>query len=217
MQTRTKYIEQLQEITHTITSLAEKAASDTRDAALALGGDEQARARVLEQADQTRRMQRSLETLCLDTMLLQQPLVAGDLRLVTGAFRVVGDLAHIDAMARDLALFSPASQSPTVTEAHTLFHTVSNQVAHMIAQSVIAFLNIDETLAQEVFVSDNTIDAAYHRVESLVIDGIRNQEEDAACLLEVMMQAKYFERMADDTERIARWVHFRQTGEHPLS
>ena len=92
MQTRSKYLKQLEGLEASLARLAEKAAADVRAAGASLSGEEgaaEAAEAVLAGASVERRLRAEIERACLDIMLLQQPLVADDLRLVSGAFRAV--------------------------------------------------------------------------------------------------------------------------------
>ena len=106
MQTRTKYLEKLEDLSALLGQLGEKSVLDVRAVGRALAGEEQAAEGVVAGDKASRHLRSAIEDRCLDIMLMQQPLVADDLREVTGAFRIVSDLAHIEEMARDVAYLS---------------------------------------------------------------------------------------------------------------
>ncbi len=93
--------------------LGEKTVADVRAAGLALAGDAGAAEGVFQGREAEKRLQSAIESSCFDAMLLQQPLVAGDLRFVSGVFRIVSDLTHIGAMTRDVC--SPPSRAAAST------------------------------------------------------------------------------------------------------
>lgn len=149
-------------------------------------------------------------------MLMQQPLVADDLRYVSGSFRLVSDLAHIDSKARDVAYLATQIPHEAASAIETEIATASGKVACMVKTALESFADADRDRAEEVFASDDEVDALYERAEQVVVDLIRRGDADATHLPELLMAAKYFERMGDDAERIAKWTIFRITGTHDL-
>lgn len=216
MQTRTKYVEQLERLEGLTQRLAAKAVADVQALGRALAGDADAVEGVLQGSKAGRRLRGAIEDECLDIMLMQQPLVADDLRLVSGTFRIVSDMAHIDEMARDAAFL--AQQVPVDVTAHVgpQLQEAAAKVSQMVGSAASAFLAPDEALARSVFSMDDEVDALYARCEETVVSLIRSGENDARHLPELLMVAKYFERMGDDAQRVAGWAVFRVTGEHAL-
>lgn len=217
MQTRSKYLHQLEELEGYIEKLGSMAVDDIHAVGLALTGDAAAAQGVLDGAKASRRLRSAIEDGCMDIMLMQQPLVADDLRRVTGSFRIVSDLAHIDEMARDIAYLSTQIPRETASQLDGPFFSSVNRVADMVSRAVRAFADSDEAGAREVFTLDDEVDALYRTAENTVVDLIRKGDADATHLPELLMVAKYFERMGDDAERIADWAVFRVTGEHTVN
>ncbi len=218
MQTRSKYLKQLEGLEDSLTRLAEKAAADVRAAGRALSGDADAASAVLEGGEVERSLRGEIERACLDIMLLQQPLVAGDLRFVSGAFRAVSDIAHVDSMARDVA-FLATNIPPAETEGlNDTFAALSERTATMVEDAFAAFLAASEDQAHSVYAMDDEVDGLYRQAEDIVVDRIRASAagSDVACLPELLMAAKYFERIGDDAQRLAAWAVFRATGEHEV-
>ena len=149
-------------------------------------------------------------------MLMQQPLVADDLRYVSGSFRLVSDLAHIDSKSRDVAYLATQIPHEAASAIEAEIATASGKVAYMVKTALESFADADRNRAEEVFASDDEVDALYERAEQVVVDLIRKGDADATHLPELLMVAKYFERMGDDAERIAKWTIFRLTGTHDL-
>ena len=211
MITRSEFRHQLEEIDETLGRFSEKTAKDIRALSLALAGDE-----VLGGAKSERRLRTAIEEGCLDIMLLQQP-IAGDLRFVSGSFRLVSDLTHIDEMSRDVAYLAkslPAEVSAKLKE-HLDF--AADRVATMVEEAVEAFRTTDVDKARGVFAMDDDIDDVYLAAEGVVIDLIKASETRAKYLPELLMVAKYFERMGDDAVRIADWAVFRATGAREMT
>ena len=186
-------------------------------AGLALAkGDVEAAEEVISGEMRMRRLRATIEDTCLDIMLMQQPLVADDLRYVSGSFRLVSDLAHIDSKSRDVAYLATQIPHEAASAIETEIATASGKVAYMVKTALESFADVDRDRAEEVFAFDDEVDALYERAEQVVVDLIRKGDADATHLPELLMAAKYFERMGDDAERIAKWTIFRLTGTHDL-
>ena len=216
MAIRTKYIQQLEELTESVRRMSDQAAANIRATALALAGDAGAAEGIMQGATASNRLRTAIETGCLDAMLLQQPIVAGDLRFVTGAFRVVSDLTHVDAMTRDIAYLSQSIPQETTAKIAPELAEAAEKVAAMVESATAAFLASDADAARDVYAADDAVDALYHKAESAVVEMIRATYDDAAHLPELLMVSKYYERMGDDAQRIAAWAVFRVTGEHEV-
>lgn len=216
MITRSEFRHQLEEIDETLGRFSEKTAKDIRALALALAGDADTIDEVLGGSKSERRLRTAIEDGCLDIMLLQQP-IAGDLRFVSGSFRLVSDLTHIDEMSRDVAYLAkslPAEVSAKLKE-HLDF--AADRVATMVEEAVEAFRTTDVDKARGVFAMDDDIDDVYLAAEGVVIDLIKASVTRAKYLPELLMVAKYFERMGDDAVRIADWAVFRATGAREMT
>ena len=217
MATRTKFLKQLADMESLLERFGEKAAADTRAAGLAATGDKGAETGILEGRKAAERLRSQLESLCLDTMLMQQPLVGEDLRFVSASFRIVSDLAQADSMTRDVAfIFSEMEGVPHGALDET-FSAMSDRAADMVEQAVASFVHSDVARAREVIVADDEVDALYAAAEAKVVELIRSGEQTASSLPELLMVAKYFERIGDKAQRVADWTVFRATGERILS
>lgn len=209
--TRSEFLKQLEDIDEALGRFAAKTAEDVRALAQVLAGDKQAIESVLA-GDQPARRQRALiEDICFDIMLLQQP-VAGDLRFVSGSFRLVSDLSHIDDKARDVAELAQILPAEVTEKLGDHLSFASERVATMLEDAVEAFRTSDVEKARGVFAMDDDVDDVYLAAEGVVIDLIKSSETSAKYLPELLMVAKYFERMGDDAVRIADWAIFRVTG-----
>lgn len=216
MQTRSRYIKQLEALRDDVSALARKAADDVAATSRALAGDVQAADDILSGGKAAHRLRSGIEEGCLNIMLMQQPLIGDDLRLVTGAFRAVSDLSHIDGMARDVAELALQLPECDVAGMIVQLEEACSKVAFMVETAVEAFLQADRDLAAKVFAADDEVDALYSQCTSAVVGLIRAGSGAAEHLPELLMVAKYYERMADDAERVANWAVFRVTGEHEV-
>ena len=141
MQTRSKYIKQLEDLNSSIQRMSDKAAADIRAAGLALAGDAGAAEGIMQGAKAERHLRSAIEDGCLDAMLLQQPLVADDLRFVSGAFRLVSDLTHVGGMTREVAYLALSIPQETIAKIGDELSASAEKVANMIEQASAAFLN----------------------------------------------------------------------------
>ncbi len=216
MQLRSKYIAKLEDLDGLLSQLAEKSIADVRAVGRALAGEEGVADDVLAGNKAGHRLRNAIEDGCLDIMLMQQPLVADDLRQVSAAFRVVSDLAHIDEMTRDVAYLSQQLTPKAVSHLSAEFAEATERVAAMLECAVAAFDDADVAAARRVWEMDDAVDELYDRCEAAVVDLIREDKAGAKHLPELLMVAKYFERMGDDAQHIADWAVFRATGEHAV-
>ncbi len=215
--TRSEYLKQLDDMDEAVAAFAEKACSDVAAATRALFGDAAAAKEVLSGVKAERRMRSAIEEGCLEIMLLQQPLVAGDLRFVTGTFRLVSDLTHIDEMTRDVAYLAASLPADVSARLERELKAASERVVAMVGLAVEAFRASDAERARAAISMDDEVDELYSAAEDVVVDMIKASETRAKYLPELLMVAKYFERMGDDAVRIADWAVFRATGEHETS
>ena len=215
--TRTKFTDQLNEVEEYIRRFGEKTVADVRAAGLAANGDKGAAEGVMDGRKAEDRLRSAIENTCLDIMLLQQPLIGVDLRFVSGAFRMVSDLSHIDSMTRDAVFLSEDIPEKASKKIETEISQMSEQAAAMVEKAVDAFCASDVQRAQEVMEADNAVNELYVAVEDKLVGLIRDGKSSAQYLPELLMVAKYFERMGDLAKRIAAWAIFRVTGEHVVA
>lgn len=217
MVTRTQFSKQLDEVQDLVIRFGEKTASDVRAAGLATQADKGAASGIVEGRKATDRLRGELESLCLDIMLMQQPLVGEDLRLVSSAFRLVSDLYHADTMTSDIAFILGELPKKVVKHLGDTFSDMAERSATMVENATKAFVESDEKLAREVIASDDAVDKLYSGAEDMIVDFIRNGKSVSKALPELLMIAKYFERIGDQAQRVAAWAIFRVTGERVLA
>lgn len=161
------------------------------------------------------RLRSAIENTCLDIMLLQQPLIGVDLRFVSGSFRMVSDLSHIDSMTRDAVFLAEDIPAKATKKLEKEFTTLSAYAANMVDKAVDAFCTSDVEKAQQVMEADTAVNDLYAEAEEKLVGLIRDGKSSAQYLPELLMVAKYFERMGDLAKRIAAWAVFRVTGSTP--
>ena len=215
--TRTKFTDQLNEVEEYIRRFGEKTVADVRAAGLAANGDKGAAEGVMDGRKAEDRLRSAIENTCLDIMLLQQPLIGVDLRFVSGAFRMVSDLSHIDSMTRDAVFLTEEIPEKASAKIEKEISRMSEGAADMVQKAVDAFCASDVEGAQQVMEADAAINALYVEVEEKLVALIRDGKSSAQYLTELLMVAKYFERIGDLAKRISAWAIFRVTGEHTIA
>lgn len=212
--TRTRFTEQLNEVRDLLVRLAEKTTADIRAIDLGAKGDLGAAKGVIGGRKEERRLSYSIEQTCFDIMLLQQPLVGEDFRFITSSFRVVSDLSHIDGMTRDAMYLLEGVPTEKTDNLSSEFTELADTTAQMLSDSVKAFLEEDVIEASAVIARDERVNELYEISEQKLVQLIRDATVKPKYLPELLMVAKYFERIGDSSKAIARWAIFRVTGEH---
>ncbi len=158
-------------------------------------------------------MEKDIEALCLKLLLQQQP-VAKDLRLISSALKMITDMERIGDQAADISEITLLLAG--VPYAKTLEHIpqMAEATAKMVTDSIDAFVKKDLELARSVIDSDDVVDTLFNTVKSDWIQHIRDGSADGEQAVDLMMVAKYFERIGDHAVNIAEWVVFSITGKH---
>lgn len=178
----------------------------------ALGGDAAAIKKAKPLDSDIRRKERDIEGLALKLLLQQQP-VAKDLRQISAALKMVTDMERIGDQAADIAeILSFLSESSS--KAAALLIEMAKSSMKMVTESVDAFVKHDIMLAEKVVSDDDAVDGYFISVKRSLIEEISENPEQGEYALDLLMIAKYFERIGDHTVNIAHWVMFSITGEH---
>ena len=155
-------------------------------------------------------MEREIEALCTKLLLKQQP-VAADLRRITAALKMVTDLERIGDQASDIAELARFIRKGG---AHSHLKQMAAEVIRMVSESVDAYVRQDVDLAQQVIAADDEVDGYFDRIKAHLIDRIAKGVDDGEATLDLLMIAKYYERIGDHATNIAEWVMFSVTGVH---
>ena len=157
-------------------------------------------------------MERSIETLALKLLLQQQP-VARDLRQVSAALKMITDMERIGDQAADIAEIITFLDGRTGGECADI-QSMAEAAIKMVTESVDAFVSKDTALADTVIKHDDIVDEYFLKVKSSLIKLIAEKPDDGEYALDLLMIAKYFERIGDHAVNIAEWVEFSVTGVH---
>ena len=152
--------------------------------------------------------ERTIENICLKLLLRQQP-VAGDLRQISAAMKMITDMERIGDQAEDIVDLIP-KMSGTAEEEPLQKMAIAAQ--KMVTEAVDAYVKQDLALAKKVMGDDDIVDAYFNQVKSDIIAMIAANPEDGEYALDLLMIAKYFERIGDHCTNIAEWVEFSVTG-----
>ena len=159
--------------------------------------------------------EREIENLCLKLLLRQQP-VARDLRQISAALKMITDMERIGDQAEDIAeivAFLDGRQA----ENDALLKEMAKAVIQMVTESVDAYVKCDIMLAKKVIAADDVVDEQFARVKQSLIGKIAADPADPAdgeYALDLLMIAKYYERIGDHATNIAEWVIYSVTGIH---
>lgn len=156
--------------------------------------------------------EREIESLCLKLLLHQQP-VARDLRLISAVLKMITDMERIGDQAADIADIAPFLVNESYV-AHGHIPKMAKATIAMVTASIDAFVKNDIELAQSVYAMDDEVDELFIEIKNEIIDIIRNNCGDAERAMDMLMVAKYFERIGDHAVNIAEWVEFAVTGVH---
>lgn len=166
-------------------------------------------ARIIEEKINT--MEREIQNYCLNLLLLQSP-VAGDLRTVSAALKMITDLERIGDQAIDIAEMSTYLKDCENIYSMTHLSEMAKRSSNMVTTAIDAFVKKDLKLAKTVATMDDAIDDLFNKVKQEVIDIINANKELDQQAIDVLLIAKYFEKIGDHAENIGEWVVFSITG-----
>ena len=157
--------------------------------------------------------EREIETLCLKLLLQQQP-VASDLRLISSALKMISDMERIGDQAYDIAEITKTvkKKGDRVCEEH--IELMAEIAVEMVTKSVDSFVKRDTELAGYVIEKDDKADELFIKVKDDLIDMVTEDQSRGEYFVDILMIAKYLERISDHAVNIAEWVIFSVTGKH---
>ena len=177
-----------------------------------LNGDVEGARKAKEQGHEIDQMEREIESICLKLLLQQQP-VAKDLRVISAALKMITDMERIGDQAEDIAEIITFLDGRTGEESHDI-RLMAEATIKMVTDSIDAYVKQDLELAKSVSDYDDVVDDAFDRVKQTLIKMISENTADGEYAVDLLMIAKYFERIGDHAVNIAEWVEFSVTGVH---
>ncbi len=175
--------------------------------------------RAEEAEAQIDQKEKDIENLCMKLLLQQQP-VARDLRIISSALKMISDMERIGDQAADIAEIVKYMEKNRIPGSDHL-KEMSDFAAGMVTASINSFVNKDLELARKVILDDDVVDDYFEKVKSDLIAEIAQagQSNDPAqngqFYIDLLMIAKYIERIGDHATNIAEWVVYSITGFHP--
>lgn len=212
---RSHFDEQLAQLNRELTEMGALCEEAIALAAKAMiESDNELAARVSPLDSEIDQKERDIESLCLKLLLQQQP-VARDLRQISAALKMITDMERIGDQAEDIAEIVTYMESECTNS--TLLREMAKATIKMVTESVDAYVHRDTELAAMVIAEDDTVDDYFNQVKRELISEITKNPIRGEQTLDLLMVAKYFERIGDHAVNIAEWVIFSVTGIHKSS
>ena len=156
--------------------------------------------------------ERDIESLCMKLLLQQQP-VARDLRVISAALKLISDLERIGDQAADISDLTPYIVNSSIAS-KVQIHDMAKATIDMVTKSIDAFVKNDLELAEKVIESDDIVDDLFNKIREELIQEIQGKNNDPRAAIDILMAAKYFERIGDHAVNVAEWVQYSITGVH---
>lgn len=211
--TRNRFDYQLEQLHLELIKMGTLCEEAISTAALALvDNDDSLPSKVFETEVRIDRMERDIETMCMKLLLHQQP-VAADLRSVSSALKMISDMERIGDQAADIAEISQyIDKNHTIGKIH--IKEMARETIKMVTDSVESYVKKNLELADSVIAADDKVDDLFKQVRNELIDIITEDSSNGEFCLDLLMIAKYLERIGDHATNIAEWVKYYITGSH---
>lgn len=190
-----------------IESAIEKAVS-----ALVTQDVEKAKA-AIKADDEIDHQERDIENLCLKLLLQQQP-VARDLRQISSALKMITDMERIGDHAADISEITIMMAGKPYIKKLEHIQEMAKETMQMLVNAVDAYVEKDMQKAQDVIKRDDVVDDLFNQVKTELIQLIHEDADAGEQAADLLMVAKYFERIGDHATNISEWVIFSITGTH---
>ena len=211
---RNKFDMQLEQLSKELIQMGELCETAINKATNALkNGDQELAKEVMDSDTQVDQLEKDIESLCLKLLLQQQP-VARDLRQISAALKMITDMERIGDQAADIAEIIVSENKSETLEIPTIVK-MSEAASKMVHDSIVAYVNKDLALSWQVIKDDDIVDELFEENKKDLIQFIySNKGEGGRHAIDLIMVAKYLERIADHATNIAEWVEFSITGVH---
>lgn len=210
---RTRFDEQLETLNIELIRMGSLCEEGIMGAVKALfDDDERIRARVREIEGLIDAKERDVENLCMKLLLHQQP-VAKDLRTISSALKMISDMERIGDQALDIVEITRyIGNSDVKGKIH--IKDMALETVKMVTESIDSFVKKDLDIAYKVMKDDDIVDDLFDEVKDEIIGILRNNSYESEYFVDLLMIAKYFERIGDHAVNIAEWVEYSITGMH---
>ena len=206
---REKFIEELNKLNNELITMGSMCEDAINSAIMIIKEDEFSKElydKVDALEDATDKKEKEIESLCLKLIFSQQP-VASDLRFISAILKMISDLERIADQALDIADLSKEIDDFKLLRNTAIFE-MAKLVNTKIKNSVDSFVRKDTQMAAEVSKMDNEVDKMFLKVKKETISMISDEDKEGEVIVDVLMMAKYLERIADHSTNIAEWVEF---------
>lgn len=156
--------------------------------------------------------ERELEALCMKILLRQQPL-ASDLRIVSSVLKMISDFERIGDQASDIAELAQYIIKSDLPEKIKI-KDMASETATMVTDCIDAFVNKDLEGCRNIYKHDDVVDSMFTEIKDEIIRLVQSDNVDGELCIDLLMTAKYLERIADHAVNIAEWVEYSITGTH---
>lgn len=213
MSPRNLFEQELRELTGSVTSMGEQIeAVYNRLFEVLLKKDGEAMESIVVSDRQINDMQRSIEAKCLTLLTRQQP-VARDLRMVSAALKVVTDMERVGDHVSDMAELFLRMDMPVLEEFSDSLPEMIQAARKIVCDAVAAFVDKNMDYARKVIAYDDVIDEYFNKVKEDLIQDLKDGRKNADDCVDVLMIAKYLEKIGDHAVNIGEWAIFQETGD----
>ncbi|EKV56231.1 phosphate signaling complex protein PhoU [Brachyspira hampsonii] len=209
-----KFEEELNKLTEYVAEAGDMILEALRNSSTALiNGDIELANNVIENDRNINRISYKIESASLKMLLLEHP-VATDLRIVSAALKIATDLERIGDQAKDICdLIRFLLEGNLYKNNIDTIIEMSKIIDYMVTNCIKAFRERDSQLSRDVIERDDKVDKLFYKMRDSMVELIKSGAENADQAIYLMMIAKYFEKMGDHAENIAKWVYYYTTGE----
>ena len=210
---RTRFDEQLRQLNVELIRMGSLCEEAISIAAKFLEGDKKAPVdKVFALEHEMDQLEHDIETRCMRMLLQQQP-VARDLRVISSALKMISDMERIGDQASDIVELAQYIKKSDV-KYKTHLSDMANEVIKMVTKSIKSFVKKDIEMARNVIVYDDVVDNYFEEIKKELIRIISSGESDGEEFIDILMIAKYLERIGDHAVNVAEWVEYSITGVH---
>ena len=204
---------ELQQLNDDLSSMADVASKMIEIASSNIGTcDIEQLAKVKSLFEKIDRKEKYIESECMKLLLLQQP-VASDLRQISSIMKMINDLQRIGDQVENIAEILEIT-SKTCLSKDDLVFDMANVTSSMLKDSINSFIEKDLNLAKDVIKRDDRVDNDFNVIKNQLIDIIHENKNDGEYIIDILMCAKYFEKIGDHCVNIAKWTVYYLTGSH---
>ena len=176
-------------------------------------GDFELAAGVRVLSEQINQKEKDIQNLCLKLLLQQQP-VARDLRQISSALKMITDMERIGDQASDIAELSLQLGDVSDIDEISLIQKMANETMMMVVRGTEAYVTKDLDVAHNIIDNDDVVDDLFDQIKMALVKRIQDNHVKSFEAADLLMVAKYFERIGDHATNIAEWVIYSITGKH---